>query len=56
MAGAFSRYASGKAKRVEAVQVNGETLYRTAFAGFSRDDARAFCQALKAAGRDCIVK
>ena len=34
----------------------GKTLYRTAFTGFSKTEAQAFCSALKAAGRDCIVK
>jgi hypothetical protein len=52
----FGSFTSGKAKRVEPVQSGGKTLYRTAFTGFSKAEAQAFCAALKAAGRDCIVK
>lgn len=56
VARAFSQ-ASGRGKRVEPVERNGKTLYRTAFTGFaSRAEAQAFCQALKGAGRDCLVK
>ena len=47
----------GKGKTVEPVQVNGSTLYRTTVTGFaSRSDAQQFCQALKAAGKNCFVK
>ena len=53
---AFSRYTAGRGKRVEPVERNGQTLYRTAFTGFSKADAQAFCNALKAAGKACIVK
>lgn len=57
VAGAFSAQTAGKTKRVEPVDRNGSTLYRTAFTGFaSKADAQAFCQALKASGRDCLVK
>ena len=35
---------------------DGRTLYRTAFTGFAREDAQAFCAALKAAGHTCLVK
>lgn len=52
----FARFVSGKSKRIEPVDRGGHTLYRTAFAGFSRPDATAFCAALKAAGRSCLVK
>ena len=52
----FARFASGHAKRVEPVERNGHTLYRTAFTGYSKPAADAFCAALTAAGRSCIVK
>ena len=48
---------AGKGKRVEAIQKDGATLYRTAVTGFaSRADATAFCDQLKAAGKSCFVK
>lgn len=53
---AYGRYTTGRGKHVEPVDRDGKTLYRTAFTGFAREDARAFCDALKAAGRSCIVK
>lgn len=57
VAGRFGQYASGAQKRVtEVTTSSGSTLYRTSFAGLSRDRAVAFCNALKAAGRDCIVR
>ena len=49
-----------KAEKLMSVQevtaANGSTVYRTTFTGMSRDRAVAFCNALKAAGRDCIVR
>ncbi len=49
--------AAGKGKRVEAIQKDGATLYRTQVTGFaSRADASAFCNQLKAAGKSCFVK
>lgn len=49
--------AAGKGKRVEAIQKDGSTLYRTQVTGFSsRADAQAFCDRLKAAGKGCFVK
>jgi cell division protein FtsN len=49
--------AAGKGKRVEAIQKDGATLYRTTVTGFaSRDAASAFCNQLKAAGKSCFVK
>lgn len=49
--------AAGKGKKVEAVDKNGATLYRTTVTGFaSRDAATAFCNQLKAAGKSCFVK
>ena len=57
VAGRFGAYASGAEKRVtEVTSSSGSTLYRTAFSGLSRERAVAFCNALKAAGRDCIVR
>lgn len=49
--------AAGKGKKVEAVEKNGVTLYRTSVTGFaSRADAKAFCEAISAAGKSCFVK
>ncbi|PVM94037.1 SPOR domain-containing protein, partial [Caulobacter endophyticus] len=49
--------AAGKGKKVEAIDKNGSTLYRTSVTGFSsRADAKAFCDALSAAGKSCFVK
>ena len=57
VAGRFGQYASGAEKRVtEVTSSTGSTLYRTTFTGLSRERAAAFCNALKAAGRDCIVR
>jgi outer membrane biosynthesis protein TonB len=48
---------SGKGKSVEKIERNGGTLYRTAVTGFaSREDATAFCNRLKAAGKSCFVR
>jgi hypothetical protein len=48
---------AGKAKRVEPVDKDGATLYRTSVTGFSdRASAAAFCDALKAKGKICFVK
>jgi cell division protein FtsN len=47
----------GKGKKVETVDKDGHTLYRTFVTGFgSREDAQAFCEDLKAAGKPCIVR
>lgn len=49
--------AAGKGKKVEAIQKDGATLYRTQVTGFaSRADAQAFCAKLQAAGKSCFVK
>ncbi len=58
VASSYGLFLSGTSKHVEPVtSANGATLYRTAFTGFeSRDKAHAFCDALKAAGHDCLVK
>ena len=47
----------GKGKGVEKIDKNGGVLYRTAVTGFaSREDASAFCNKLKAAGKSCFVR
>ena len=49
--------AAGKGKSVTAVDAQGKTLYRTAVTGFaSKDQADAFCNALKAAGKSCFTR
>lgn len=56
-AGVAPGLAAGKGKRVEAIDKDGVTLYRTTVTGFaSRADATAFCDRLKAAGKSCFVK
>lgn len=48
---------AGKSKRVEQIERNGATLFRTTVVGFaSRGEAQAFCNELKAAGKSCFVK
>lgn len=57
IAARFPQFASGAEKRVQEVTTSsGSTVYRTTFTGLSRDRAVAFCNALKAAGRDCLVR
>ena len=47
----------GKAKHVQPLDKDGTTLYRTWLSGFAtRSDAVAFCEALKAKGKACLVK
>lgn len=47
----------GKGKRVETIEKDGTTFYRTFVTGFaSREDASAFCDDLKSAGKSCLVK
>ena len=47
----------GKAKHVQPLDKDGTTLYRTWLSGFAtRADAQAFCEALKAKGKTCLVK
>jgi len=49
--------AAGKGKRVEQIQKDGSTLFRTTVTGFaSREAATTFCNQLKAAGKSCFVK
>ena len=48
---------AGKGKRVEQVQKDGATLFRTTVTGFgSRTEAVAFCSALQASGKSCFVR
>jgi len=48
---------AGKGKSIEKIERNGGVLYRTAVTGFaSREDATAFCNRLKAAGKSCFVR
>lgn len=57
VASRFGSHAAGAGKGVEEVTTaSGSTVYRTTFTGLSRDRAIAFCNALKAAGRDCLVR
>ena len=57
VAGAFPQFASGRTKSVERVTTSaGSTAYRTAMSGFTREQAREFCAALQAAGRECFVR
>ena len=48
---------AGKGKKVEPITKDGATLYRTSITGFaSRDEAKALCDTLIAAGKSCFVK
>lgn len=49
---------AGKSKKVASVtKADGTILYRTSIAGFaSREDAKALCEKLKAAGKTCFVR
>jgi len=50
------QFAGRATKRVQEVTTaDGNTVYRTSFAGLSREDARAFCGAIRAGGGTCIV-
>ena len=57
IAAAFPGQMAGKTKRVEPLARDGKTLYRGMIGGFAdRNAAQAFCNALKAAGRTCLVR
>ena len=57
LAKAFPSPMSGKSKRVEPLERDGKTLYRTSVSGWgSKAQAEAFCAQMKAAGRACLVK
>jgi cell division protein FtsN len=48
---------SGKSRRIEPVEKDGQTLYRTSVVGFSsKADAQALCDKLKSAGKSCFVR
>ena len=48
---------SGRGKRIERVERDGATLFRTTVTGFpDRAAAQAFCDRLKAAGKSCFVR
>lgn len=48
---------SGRGKRIERVERDGSTLFRTTVTGFpDRAAAQAFCDRLKAAGKSCFVR
>ena len=48
---------AGKGKKVEPIDRDGTTFYRTYITGFaSADAAQDFCDRLQAAGKACIVK
>lgn len=53
----YAMFLGGTSRRIEEVQVDGKTFYRTSVVGFaSKDRAREFCNALKSSGRDCFVR
>ena len=53
----FPGFMVGKTKRVEPVDRDGKTLYRTSVVGFgAKATAQAFCDAWKAKGRPCFVR
>ena len=57
VAAAFPGTVAGKSKKVEQLERDGKTLYRTSVVGFaSRGAAQAFCDALTARGKRCLVK
>lgn len=48
---------SGRGKRVERVERDGSTLFRTTITGFpDRASAQAFCDRLKAGGKSCFLR
>ncbi len=57
VAAAFPQFASGRTRGIQRVTTSdGRAVYRTTVQGFSAQEARAFCGALRAAGRDCLVQ
>lgn len=57
VAAAFPEFARDRTKGVQQVTTSsGQTVYRTTFNGFSREQAVAFCAALRNAGRECLVR
>ncbi|MFT3996008.1 MAG: SPOR domain-containing protein [Asticcacaulis sp.] len=57
LASSYGLFVGGTSKVVEKIDRNGSTFYRTSFSGFaSKEKARQFCDALKAASKSCFVK
>lgn len=57
VAASFPQFASGRTRGIQQVTTSdGRTVYRATVNGFSAQDARAFCGAMRAQGRDCIVQ
>ena len=57
VAAAFPQFAAGRTRGIQRVTTSdGRTVYRTTVQGFSAPEARAFCGALRAAARDCLVQ
>lgn len=57
VAAAFPQFASGRTRGIQRVTTSdGRTVYRTTVNGLSAQDARAFCGAMRATGRDCLVQ
>jgi len=55
--GRYPQFARGGDKRVQEVTASsGATVYRTTVTGLSREAATGLCNAIKAAGDDCIVR
>ncbi|MCS6622602.1 SPOR domain-containing protein [Roseibacterium beibuensis] len=55
--GRYPQLTEGGSRRVQEVTAsNGSTVYRTTVTGLSRDQATGLCNAIKAAGGDCIVR
>lgn len=56
VASSYGLFVGGAGKKVEKVTTANGTFYRTMFTGLSAEKARSFCAALKANGRDCIIR
>ena len=56
VASSYGLFVGGAGKKIEKVTTPKGVFYRTAFTGLTPDKARAFCAALKANGRDCIIR
>lgn len=56
VASSYGLFVGGAGKKVEKVVTGNGTFYRTMFTGLTPDKAKAFCSALKANGRDCIIR
>ena len=55
--GRYPALTEGATRRVQEVTAsNGSTVYRTTVTGLSRERATGLCNAIKAAGGDCIVR